>query len=84
VLDLLNLPGVVPVDLRTGGNSIVVAANVDDGELPQCPECAKAMHRHGRRMNTFADTPMHMQSVAWKSRDRAIVAKAAEQWLLPN
>lgn len=63
MLDLLNLPGVVPVDLRTGGNSIVVAANVDDGELPQCPECAKAMHRHGRRMNTFADTPMHMQSV---------------------
>lgn len=63
MLDLLNLPGVVPVDLRAGNKCIIVSANVDDGDLPQCHDCGKPMYRHGRRTNVFADTPMQMQPV---------------------
>ena len=63
MFDLLNLPGVKPVDLRVGNKAIVVIAEVVEGDLPQCPDCAKPMYRHGRRTNTFADTPMQMQPV---------------------
>ena len=63
VFDLLNLPGVKPMDLRMGHKAIVVIAEVVEGDLPQCPDCAKPMYRHGRRTNTFADTPMQMQPV---------------------
>jgi len=63
VLDLLNLPGIVPVDLRTGNKCIIVVVNVADGDSPHCPDCNKPMYRHGRRTNVFADTPMQMQPV---------------------
>lgn len=63
VLDLLNLPGVTPIDLRTGNKCIIVVANVVDGDLPLCTDCGKPMYRHGRRTNVFADTPMQMQPV---------------------
>lgn len=63
MLDLLNLPGVKPVDLRSGNKAIIVIAEVVECGLPQCPDCAKPMYRHGRRSNIFADTPMQMQPV---------------------
>lgn len=63
MFDLLNLPGVKPVDLRTSNRVITIIANVVDGDLPQCPDCARPMYRHGRRTNVFADTPMQMQPV---------------------
>lgn len=63
MLDLLNLPGVKPVDLHTGNRSITIVAEVNDGESPACPDCNKPMYRHGRRTNVFADTPMQMQPV---------------------
>ena len=62
MFDLLNLPGVKPVDLRSGRILTVVADLLDDA-LPQCPECAKPLYRHGRRASIFADTPMQMQPV---------------------
>lgn len=63
MINLLNLPGVDPVDIRSANKSITIAANVDDGGLPQCPSCNKPMYRHGRRANVFADTPMQMRPV---------------------
>ena len=63
MFDLLNLPGVRPVDLRAVNKAIVVIAEAVEGDPPQCPECTKPMYRHGRRTNTFADTPMQMQPV---------------------
>ena len=63
MFDLLNLPGVKPVDLRAVNKAIVVIAEAVEGDPPQCPECAKPMYRHGRRTNSFADTPMQMQPV---------------------
>ena len=63
MLDLLNLPGVKPVDLRTENKAIIVIAEVLEGDPPLCPDCGKPLYRHGRRTNVFADTPMQMQPV---------------------
>lgn len=63
MFDLLRLPGVKPVDLRTGSNRITIVAEVVDDTPPVCEGCGKPMYRHGKRKNTFADTPMEMQPV---------------------
>lgn len=63
MFDLLNLPGVRPVDLHYGNRVITVVAEVLEGQIPACQECGKPLHRHGRRTNVFADTPMQMQPV---------------------
>ncbi len=63
MIDLLNLPGVSPVDYSAKGSGITVVAEVPDLDPPDCPKCAKPMHRHGKRKNVFADTPMQMLPV---------------------
>lgn len=63
MLDLLNLPGVRPVDLQAADGVIIVVAEVIDSELPPCPLCGKSLYRHGHRKITFADTPQQMQPV---------------------
>jgi transposase len=63
VFDLLNLPGVKPVDLHFGNRVITVVAEVLEAPVLPCEECGGALHRHGRRTNVFADTPMQMQPV---------------------
>ena len=62
MFDLLNLPGVKPVDFRPGKILTVVVESLEE-TLPHCPECAKPLHRHGRRASIFADTPIQMQPV---------------------
>ncbi len=62
MLDLLNLPGVTPVDIRTEEGTILISADAD-AESPECLDCTKPMHRHGHRTGSFADTPMQMQPV---------------------
>jgi len=62
MLDLLNLPGVTPVDVRTEKRTIIISASVT-GAPSDCPDCRKPMYRHGRRCGSFADTPMQMQPV---------------------
>jgi transposase len=66
LFDLLNLPGIKPVDLSTDSKGITIIAEVDGAEIPKCEECQVQMHRHGRRTGTFADTPMQMQPVRLK------------------
>lgn len=61
MLDLLNLSGVEPADLRCEDGVITVVANAVDGSPPKCPECARPMYRHGKRTSIFADTPLQMQ-----------------------
>lgn len=63
MLDLLGLPGIDPVDLRSQNNTIIVVANVVEGDVPPCPSCGNPLYRHGRRTNTFADMPMQGQPV---------------------
>ncbi len=63
MFDLLNLPGVKPVDLHYGNRMITVVAEVLEGPVPSCHDCGGPLHRHGRRTNIFADTPMQMQPV---------------------
>lgn len=63
MFDLLNLPGIKPVDLHYGNRVMTVVAEALEGPIPPCQECSKPLHRHGRRTNIFADTPMQMQPV---------------------
>lgn len=63
MLDLLNLPGIRPVDLQSAQGGITIVAEVIDSELPACPECGKRLYRHGHRKIAFADTPQQMQPV---------------------
>lgn len=63
MLDLLNLPGIEPVDIRTSDWGILVIAEALEGTLPVCPMCAIPLQRHGRRSNLFADLPMEGQPV---------------------
>lgn len=68
MLDLLNLPGIKPVDIRTQSKSIIIVAEMVDDTIPLCPDCNKPMHKHGKRPNIFADTPMQMQPVRLEIR----------------
>ena len=61
MFDLLNLPGVVPVDLAADHRGITIVAEVNDSDFPVCPDCHTPLYRHGRRTSVFADTPIQMQ-----------------------
>ena len=63
MLDLLNLPGVRPVDLQSSQGVITITAEVIEPIPPACPECSKPLYRHGHRRIVFADTPQQMQPV---------------------
>lgn len=63
MLDVLSLPGVQPVDLRSENGIITIVAEVDEPEQPACPSCGSPLYRHGRRPIAFADTPLQMQPV---------------------
>lgn len=63
MIDLLNLPGVRPVDYFSQNRGITVIAEVIADDLPVCPECRKSMYRHGKRTSIFADMPIQMQPV---------------------
>ncbi len=63
MIDLLNLPGVTPVDIRTEGGYIVIVADVQESQTGLCPDCSKPLYKHGKRRITFADTPIQMQPV---------------------
>jgi transposase len=63
MLDLLNLPGVRPVDLQSSQGVITITAEVIEATPPACPECSKPLYRHGHRRIEFADTPQQMQPV---------------------
>ncbi len=63
MLDLLNLPGIRPVDLQSAHGVITIAAEVIESEHPVCPACGKPLYRHGHRSIAFADTPQQMHPV---------------------
>lgn len=63
MLDLLNLPGVRPVDLQSSQGVITIVAEVLETSLPACPDCGKPLYRHGHRKIAFADTPQQVQPV---------------------
>ena len=63
MFDLLNLPGVRPVDLRSSQGVITIIAEVLFPEASACPTCGKPLYRHGHRKIAIADTPQQMQPV---------------------
>lgn len=63
MLDLLNLPGIKPVDMYKESKALIIVAKVDDVAVPECKECKISMHKHGTRKNKFSDTPLYMEPV---------------------
>jgi transposase len=63
MFDLLNLPGVVPVDMHKESKGLTIVAEATKVEVPCCPKCNITMHKHGTRTNRFSDTPMQMEPV---------------------
>lgn len=65
-VDLLNLPGLNPVDLTPDGGRLVITAHVVGRELSKCPKCGSDLYRHGKHENFYADTPIQMRPVRLK------------------
>ncbi|MDY0191810.1 MAG: ISL3 family transposase [Desulfuromonas sp.] len=63
MLDLLNLPGIKPVDMYKESKALIIVAVANDTEAPICPDCEIPMHKHGTRKNKFSDTPLYMEPV---------------------
>ena len=64
MLDILQLEGVKPTDIRKEDGSIVISVEpLDDVMGKQCPNCGGKLYKHGSRVNHFADTPQQMQPV---------------------
>ena len=63
MLDLLNLPGIKPVDMRHESKGLVIVAKPETVEVPLCGDCNTPMHKHGTRKNKFMDTPLYMEPV---------------------
>lgn len=63
MLDLLNLPGIKPVDMYKESKALIIVAVPETVEIPVCGECAISMHKHGTRKNKFSDTPLYIEPV---------------------
>lgn len=63
MLDLLNLPGIKPVDMHKESKALIIVAIADEVEAPMCDVCNISMHKHGTRKNKFSDTPLYMEPV---------------------
>ena len=63
MLDLLNLPGIKPVDMYKESKALIIVAVADEVDAPECPDCKIPMHKHGTRKNKFSDTPLYMEPV---------------------
>ena len=63
MLDLLNLPGIKPVDMHKDSKAIIIAAEAESVDIPVCSACNIPMHKHGTRKNKFSDTPLYMEPV---------------------
>ena len=63
MLDLLNLPGVKPIDMHKESKALIIEAVADSVDVPICSDCEIPMHKHGTRKNKFSDTPLYMEPV---------------------
>lgn len=63
MLDLLNLPGIKPVDMYKESKALIIVAVPEEVEVPLCEVCKIQMHKHGTRKNRFSDTPLYMEPV---------------------
>lgn len=64
MLDILQLDGVKPTDIRSEDGSIVISIEPLEATIgTHCPNCGHKLYKHGSRINHFADTPQQMQPV---------------------
>ncbi len=65
MLNILQLDGATPTDIRYEDGSIVISIEPsDDAVAKHCHNCGGKIYKHGKRVNHFADTPMQMQPVS--------------------
>jgi len=64
MLDILQLDGVKPTDIRSEDGSIIISIEPLETTIgTRCPNCGNKLYKHGSRINHFADTPQQMQPV---------------------
>lgn len=60
--DVLQLPGIKPVNIEVRGRIVAIQATVEAVCVrPNCPTCSKTMVRHGKRKQEYADRPLQKQ-----------------------
>lgn len=65
MLNILQLDGATPTDIRHEDGSIIISIEPsDDAVAKHCHNCGAKVYKHGKRVNHFADTPMQMQPVS--------------------
>ena len=65
MLNILQLDGATPTDIRHEDGSIIISIEPsDDAVVKHCHNCGAKVYKHGKRVNHFADTPMQMQPVS--------------------
>lgn len=65
MLNILQLEGATPTDIRYEDGSIVISIEPsDDAVAKHCHNCGAKVYKHGKRVNHFADIPMQMQPVS--------------------
>lgn len=65
MLNILQLDGATPTDIRHEDGSIIISIEPSDGTVVKhCYNCGAKVYKHGKRVNHFADTPMQMQPVS--------------------
>lgn len=65
MLNILQLDGATPTDIRHEDGSIIISIEPSDNAVVKnCHNCGAKVYKHGKRVNHFADTPMQMQPVS--------------------
>jgi transposase len=84
MLDLLNLPGIKPVDMYTESKALIIVAVADEVGAPMCLDCKIPMHKHGTRKNKFSDTPLYMEPVRLEVQRPRFRCETCGKWLCLN
>ncbi len=84
MLDLLNLPGIKPVDMYKESKALIIAAVAENVEGPVCADCNIPMHKHGTRKNKFSDTPLYMEPVRLEIQRPRFRCEACGKMAMPE
>lgn len=84
MLDLLNLPGIKPVDMYKESKALIIVAVPEVVKVPWCEDCHIPMHKHGTRKNKFSDTPLYMEPVRLEIQRPRFRCEACGKMAMPE
>ncbi len=84
MLDLLNLPGIKPVDMYKESKALIIVAEPDVIDVPMCTACDIPMHKHGTRVNKFSDTPLYMEPVRLEIKRPRLRCESCGKMAMPE